>query len=172
MNCGIVYRRIVELKGHNGSQLQGHKGGNALRSPPSKQKAGKRKLPYTFHEPPPVPRAIDEDEEVVGGDESDSQDEIHHFRRVYIKPRHGTIWSTVNKHPFLKIQAHGLDLRLERGQAGLLQFNTVAVGCATKPFGAGFYYFEVKILTKFAAGDDEDSGYVTKLDLLKPSRWY
>lgn len=73
----------------------------------------------------------------------------------------------MNKHRSLKLQGHGLELRLEGAAALSPEKETAAVGCATKPFDAAFSYFEVKILTKLAAPEADANGYVSRFQLPK-----
>lgn len=149
--CGLLYRRITELTGGDGLPDFSRKTSNVPEPSASEQRSDKRKLPDSFYESQPGIRAHEELD-------SDSEDSIHHFRRVHIKPRPNVFWSATNKHPYLIRQGNDLDLRTDYTMTWPSQQRAVAAH-ANKPFDRNFTYFEVTVLSSWGEAGESD-GYV------------
>ena len=150
-NCGMFYRRIVELIVDNTPQSQNAETDTCSRSPVSKQRSGKRKKLNAFDDP-------QQDFTIKKEEESDSEDDIHKFRRVHIKPKDRISWSTTKKHPSLRLQGHGLELRLHDDELLRSLPETAVVASATKPLGGKFSYFEIEIIAQSDTATDYIDG--------------
>ena len=157
-----MYRRIAEIEPSDNTHSKNNSGEDTLGSAASKQQKGKRKLPESFDERQQRGHLPIENQNILSDEESDSQDEVHLFRRVHIKPRRGTFWTVVEKQPSLEVQGHGLDLKFDGYRTWDFERETVTVARANKSFDPAFCYFEIEILHLAAARiEGWHGGYVT-----------
>ena len=104
-------------------------------------KSRKRKLPSTFYKSEPKVHESSEDSE------SQSDDEIHCFRRVHVKRKKakcGLRWSLSNKHPLLTVRGSGKELIFEHGKDWTNGVDILAVHADTA-FDANFRYYEITV---------------------------
>ena len=104
-------------------------------------KSRKRKLPSTFYDSEPKVHESSEDSE------SQSDDEIHCFRRVHVKrkkARCGLRWSLTNKHPLLTVRGGGKGLILEHSK-DLTNGVDILAAHADTAFYAHFLYYEITV---------------------------
>lgn len=139
--CGMFYCRIIELAEHTGPQIHSTDREDIQNLVPPEQGTRKRKLTHLTPERQLGPR-------VAEGDETDFEDEIHQFRRIHIRPRHGIYWSPINKHPSMVLLKHGIELSFVNNAGQVPNTQRVVAAYATKPFNSTFNYFEVEILSK------------------------
>lgn len=125
------------------------------------QDSRKRKLPGSFHDErasQPLQMGAPEDSD------SESEDDIHMFRRVHIKgkkARNGVRWSATYKHPLLVLQGQGLDVSSNDDKEWPGEVKRLAV-YADKHFDHKFNYFEVQVLGAYKDESSECHGYVEK----------
>ena len=104
-------------------------------------KSRKRKFPDAFCNS--EPEAHDSSE----GSETQSDDEIHCFRRVHMKRKKakcGLRWSLTKKHPLLTVRGGGKELILEHGRNWTNGADILAVHADTA-FDAHFLYYEITV---------------------------
>ena len=138
VSCGMFYRRIIDLEGDvETQQVRITSAESNPRSPFPERTLGERKRSQPFHES--QNNGVSNQEE-----QSDSEDDIHNFRRVHLKSKHGVFLT--KSYPSLRLREHGLELRMCDNKALRSYAPAALVTSATKPLSEDFSYFEIEIV--------------------------